>query len=86
MIIDTQRTDIVYNNFPWPKPSLEQKKRIEETAQNILDARKLYSDNSLADLYDPLTMPLELQRAHSANDKAVMEAYGFSIKDTSEAD
>ena len=78
--------DIVYNNFPWPKPSLEQKKRIEETAQNILDARKLYSDNSLADLYDPLTMPLELQRAHSANDKAVMEAYGFSIKDTSEAD
>ena len=61
-------------------------KKIEETAQGILNARALYPDSSLADLYDPLTMPPELQKAHTANDKAVMQAYGFSIKDTSEAD
>lgn len=77
---------IVYNNFPWPTPTTEQKKKIEETAQGILNARKLYPNSSLADLYDPLTMPPELQKAHTANDKAVMQAYGFSIKDTSEAD
>lgn len=77
---------IVYNNFPWPKPTEEQKKRIEETAQRILDARALFPNCSLADLYDPLTMPKELQKAHSENDKAVMQAYGFSIKNTSEAD
>ena len=77
---------IVYNNFPWPTPTTEQKHKIEETARGILDARALYPDSSLADLYDPLTMPPELQRAHIANDKAVMQAYGFSIKDTSEAD
>ena len=75
----------VYNNFPWPTPSDEQKKRIEKTAQGILDARALYPDNSLADLYDLLTMPLELQKAHTANDRAVMKAYGFSTK-MSEAD
>ena len=77
---------IVYNNFPWPTPSEEQKKKISQTAQGILDARALYPNSSLADLYDPLTMPPELQKAHTANDKAVMQAYGFSIKDTSEAD
>ncbi len=77
---------IVYNNFPWPSPSTEQKKKIEITAQGILDARALYPDSSLADLYDPLTMPPELQKAHIANDKAVMQAYGFDIKNTSEAD
>ena len=77
---------IVYNNFPWPTPSDEQKKKIADTAQGILDARALYPNSSLADLYDPLTMPPELQKAHTANDKAVMQAYGFSIKDTSEAD
>ena len=75
----------VYNNFPWPTPSDEQKKRIEKTAQGILDARALYPDNSLADLYDLLTMPLELQKAHTANDRAVMKAYGFATK-MSEAD
>lgn len=77
---------IVYNNFPWPTPTAEQQKKIEATAQDILNARNLYPNSSLADLYDPLTMPPELQKAHTANDKAVMQAYGFSIKDTSEAD
>lgn len=77
---------IVYNNFPWPAPTDEQKEKIKQTAQGILDARALYPNSSLADLYDPLTMPAELQKAHIANDKAVMQAYGFSIKDTSEAD
>ena len=75
----------VYNNFPWPEPTEEQKNKIEQTAQGILDARALYPDSSLADLYDPLTMPIELRRAHTANDKAVMAAYGFSMKMT-EAD
>ena len=76
---------IVYNNFPWPSPTDEQKSRIEQTAQGILDARALYPDSSLADLYDPLTMPPELRKAHTANDIAVMKAYGFSTK-MSEAD
>lgn len=71
---------IVYNNFPWPSPSDEQKTKIEQTAQGILDARALYPDSSLADLYDELTMPPELRRAHQANDRAVMAAYGFSLK------
>ena len=70
---------IVYNNFPWPDTSLEQKKLIEQAAQGILDARALYPDKSLADLYDPEKMPAELQEAHNENDKAVMEAYGFSF-------
>lgn len=69
--------DIVYNNFPWPTPTEEQKAKIEQTAQEILDARALYPDSSLADLYDELTMPVELRRAHQHNDKAVMQAYGF---------
>ena len=69
--------DIVYNNFPWPNPTDEQKAKIEQTAQAILDARALYPDCSLADLYDELTMPVELRKAHQANDKAVMQAYGF---------
>lgn len=77
---------IVYNNFPWPTPSGEQREKIEKTAQAILDARALYPNSSLADLYDPITMPPELLKAHVQNDKAVMQAYGFSIKDTSEAD
>lgn len=69
--------DIVYNNFPWPTPTDAQKAKIEQTAQAILDARALYPDCSLADLYDEVTMPPELRRAHQANDKAVMQAYGF---------
>lgn len=72
--------DIVYNNFPWPVLTEKQHQRIEETAQGILDARSLYSDSTLKSLYDDLTMPIELRKAHQANDKAVMEAYGFSPK------
>ena len=68
---------VVYNNFPWPSPSENQRARIEQTAQAILDARALYPDSSFADLYDDLTMPYELQKAHRANDAAVLEAYGF---------
>ena len=67
----------VYNNFPWPMPTDEQRAKIEQTAQAILDARALYPDCSLADLYDEVTMPPELRKAHQANDKAVMQAYGF---------
>lgn len=77
--------DIVYNNFPWPTPTPAQKERIEKTAQAILDARVLYPESSLADLYDELTMPVELRKAHRANDKAVMEAYGFWGRLNSEA-
>lgn len=69
--------DIVYNNFPWSNPTDAQKAKIEKTAQAILDARAKYSDSSLADLYDEITMPPELRKAHQANDRAVMEAYGF---------
>ena len=76
---------IVYNNFPWPELSDEQKRKIEQTAQGILDARLLYPNSSLADLYDPLLMPAELRKAHTENDRAVMKAYGFDIK-MSEAD
>ena len=76
---------IVYNNFPWPTPTDAQKEKIEQTAQAILDARALYPDCSLADLYDELTMPPELRRAHQNNDRAVMQAYGFSVKDMTES-
>lgn len=68
----------VYNNFPWPTPTDAQRAKIEQTAQAILDARALYPDSSLADLYDELTMPPELRRAHQQNDRAVMDAYGFT--------
>lgn len=78
--------EIVYNNFPWPSPTPEQKAKIEQTAQAILDARSLYPDSSLADLYDEVTMPVELRRAHQNNDRAVMQAYGFPIKDFTESD
>ena len=76
--------DIVYNTFPWPTPTDEQTAKIEQTAQAILDARALYPDCSLADLYDEATMPPELRRAHQQNDRAVMQAYGFDIKSTTE--
>lgn len=69
--------DIVYNNFPWPTPTDAQRDKIEKTAQGILDARAKYPDSSLADLYDEVLMPPELRKAHQANDRAVMEAYGF---------
>ena len=76
---------LVYNNFPWPTPTDEQKAKIEQTAQAILDARALYPDSSLADLYDELTMPVELRRAHQDNDRAVMQAYGFDVKTMTES-
>ena len=80
---------IVYNNFPWPIPTDAQRAKIEQTAQAILDARDLYPDCSLADLYDEVTMPPELRKAHQQNDKAVMDAYGFVVgtpERTSESD
>ncbi|MBP5328636.1 MAG: class I SAM-dependent DNA methyltransferase [Spirochaetaceae bacterium] len=73
---------IVYNNFPWCNPTDEQKAKIEQTAQAILDARAKYPDSSLADLYDETVMPPELRKAHQENDKAVMQAYGFNLKMT----
>ena len=78
--------DIVYNNFPWCNPTEAQRAKIEKTAQGILDARALYPDSSLADLYDELTMPVELKKAHQANDRAVMEAYSFWGKLNSESE
>ena len=72
---------IVYNNFPWPTPTDAQRAKIEQTAQAILDARALYPDASLADLYDERSMPPELRKAHQANDKAVMDAYGIKKGD-----
>jgi len=68
--------DIVYNNFPFPNPSDKQKTEIERLAQAILDARSLFPNSSLADLYDPLAMPKELLKAHQKLDKAVEIAYG----------
>ena len=70
--------DVVYNNFPWPTPTDEQLARIKETAKAILDARSLYPDCSMADLYgDKMWLYPELLKAHQQNDKAVMQAYGF---------
>ncbi len=77
--------DVVYNNFPWPTPTDTQKTKIEQTAQAILDARARYPESSLADLYDELTMPPELRKAHQDNDRAVMQAYGFSVRDMTES-
>jgi hypothetical protein len=77
--------DIVYNNFPWPDATDTQRAAIEAAAQGVLDARTLFPESSLADLYDPLTMPPELLKAHRVLDKAVMQAYGFAVKDTTEA-
>ena len=67
----------IYNNFPWCNPTEAQKVKIEKTAQGILTARNAHPDYTLAELYDELTMPADLRKAHQANDKAVMEAYGF---------
>ena len=75
----------VYNNFPWPSPTDEQKAKIEQTAQAILDARALYPEASLADLYDETAMPPELRKAHQQNDRAVMQAYGLPVKETTES-
>jgi hypothetical protein len=70
----------VYNTFPWPNPNETQKAKIEQTAQAILDARAKYPDSTLADLYDEVTMPSDLRKAHQENDRTVMAAYGFNIK------
>ncbi len=70
--------DIVYNNFPWPCPTADQRARIESTAQAILSARAAHPDSSLADLYDETAMPPDLRKAHQDNDHAVMAAYGWS--------
>lgn len=77
---------VVYNTFPWPVLTDKQKSNIEETAQGILNARALYPDCTLAELYDPITMPPELRTAHQKNDRAVMEAYGFWGKLNTEAE
>ena len=79
---DYRYSNLVYNSFVWPNPTKEQKEKIEKTAQLILDVRAKYHNCSLADLYDELTMPSDLRTAHQKNDKAVMEAYGFSTKMT----
>ena len=76
--------DVIYNNFPWPTPTDAQKAKNEQRAQAILDARALYPDSSFADLYDEVTMPPKLRKAHQNNDRAVMQAFGFSIKDMTE--
>ena len=69
--------NIVYNTFAWPNPTEEQKKRIEATAQKILDARANHPESSFADLYDNTAMPLDLRKAHRANDAEVCAAYGW---------
>lgn len=71
---------LLYNTFPWCEPTDSQKAKIEKTAQEILNARSLYPESSLADLYDPTFMPKELKKAHEANDKAVCESYGWDKK------
>ena len=81
---DYRYSPSVYNNFIWIDATDEQKEKISKTAQAILDARALYPDSSLADLYDPLTMPPELLKAHKANDKAVLALYGFEADATEE--
>ena len=81
---DDEYSSGVYNNFPWPTPTDQQKAKIEQTAWAILDARALYPDSNLADLYDETTMPPELRKAHQQNDKAVMMVYGFWGKLNSE--
>ncbi|MBR0045127.1 MAG: N-6 DNA methylase [Synergistaceae bacterium] len=75
---------VVYNNFPWPvlsnsKKDLQIREKIEQAAQQILDARTLYPKAALADLYDNSAMPVELRKAHRTNDAAVCRAYGFKI-------
>ncbi len=77
---------VVYNNFPWPIPSERSKAKIQNKAQEILNIRKNYPNSSLADLYDDLTMPPDLRKAHQENDKAVMEAYGFDWRNMTESE
>jgi hypothetical protein len=83
---DYRYTPAVYNNFPWIDTTDAQKAAIEKLAQGVLDARALFPSSSLADLYDPLTMPPELLKAHRELDRAVMKLYGFDVRGTSEAE
>ncbi len=78
--------EIVYNTFPWPDTTDDQKAKIEQTAQTILDARAQYPDCSLADMYgEKMYLFPELLKAHQNNDRAVMQAYSFSVKDMTES-
>lgn len=81
---DFRYSPALYNNFPWPDVTPEQKAKIEQTAQGILDARANHSTSSLAAMYDPIQKDLE--KAHYANDRAVMRAYGLDIGKTTEED
>ena len=75
--------DIVYNNFPWPTPTPEQRAEIERTAQGILDARANHPDSSFADMYgEHMYLYPDLLEAHRANDRATLRAYGFPLKIT----
>ncbi|MBF0218339.1 MAG: hypothetical protein HQL49_02235 [Gammaproteobacteria bacterium] len=65
----------VYNNYPWPTPTEPQRQRVEQLAQTVLEARANHPNSTLADLYDPLTMPQDLRKAHTALDKAVEQCY-----------
>lgn len=79
-------TSVVYNNFPWPSPTAEQRKLIENTAKTILTTRSVYKDSPLSIIYGPkMHLFSEVYKAHQLNDRAVMQAYGLSVKDTSEA-
>ena len=78
--------DIVYNNFVWPQIDQKSIERITQTANDILEARKLYPKSTYADLYDDTFMPPELRKAHQENDKAVMEAYGFDWRTMTESE
>lgn len=80
--IDYRYSGVVYNNFVWCSPSEDQRKKIEQTAQNILDVRAKFPNSSLAVLYDENSMPLELRKAHQANDKELMNAYNFDLNMT----
>ena len=82
---DYRYSPSVYNNFPWPVLNEKTQSKLEETAKGILEARELFPNSSLADLYDEMAMPPELRKAHRANDAAVLEAYGFP-KDATESD
>ena len=69
--------DIVYNNFIWPNVDVPLREKITEAAQAILDARAAHQGATLADLYDPLTMPSDLVKAHAHLDALVDKAYGL---------
>lgn len=83
---DYRYAPFIYNNFPLPNINTEHKARIEETAKLILEARELYEGATLAQLYNELTMPVELRKVHQDNDRAVMEAYGMKVGTTTESD